>query len=316
MRQVMKTAVLVEASNFNIKTVSQPETPDDWLNIRVEACGICGSDLAIYDREPPIPRYWPGHEISGFLEGQPVVVNPLIKCGSCKHCLEGKETICANVKMISHHLPGGFAEYVKAPHSNVFPIKSNIEESTFVEPLASVIHALGVGGDLRGKFVRIVGAGSIGLLLIQLAQMHGADKVEGVGKYHFQNEKMKEFGSVQLGNPADITFVAAGGDGSALQKAVNETAAGGKIVILANVYKSRPLNLKWLIEHELTVVGSQRYIQKDFELAIKLIEDQKIDVRSLITHRFTLDQISLAYDAALNKRDSHAVKVIVLSEGQ
>lgn len=310
----MKAAVLVDASRFEVKDVVIPELPGEWLDVKVAACGICGSDTAIYARKPPIPRYWPGHEIAGYVGDVLVAINPLVACGFCDFCRSGRETICPNAKMISHHLPGGFAESVKVPSSNIVQIKTTVAEATFVEPLASALHTMKVAGDVKGKAVRVIGCGTVGLLLIQLARFFGAAEVEGIARHAHQAELAERSGSRRLTRAPHVTIVAAGGDGSALQTAVDETASGGRVVAIANVYKSKPLNLKWLVEHELTVSGSQRYTKEDFAHAVRLIEDGKVDVSGLITHRFPLDRISAAYDAAMDKDGAHSIKVIVMPE--
>ena len=90
----MQAAVLVGPAAFRLEDVDLPEQTVNWPQIRVAACGICGSDLAIYHRNPPIPKYWPGHEIAGYLDDQLVVVNPLLSCGTCEFCQNGRENVC------------------------------------------------------------------------------------------------------------------------------------------------------------------------------------------------------------------------------
>ncbi len=307
----MKAAVLVGPSTFDLRTVEIPNKIKDWVKVKVAACGICGSDLAIYDRSPPIPKFWPGHEISGYVGKETVVVNPLIACGTCNNCQTDRVTICQNTQMISNHLPGGFAEFVYAPPANVLPIGVGVKEATFVEPLACAQHAVSVAGDMGNKTVRIIGGGGIGLLILQLVRMNSVKQVELIARYNHQQDLANKLGSFKLNEPPNITIIAAGGDGSALQKAVDENIEGGKIIALGNIYHSRHLNLKWLVEHELSVIGSQRYTNKDFKKAIQLIEGGKVNVKELITHEFSLEDITTAYNVSLNKVTYRSIKVLV-----
>jgi len=312
----MNAAVLTGPSRFEIQQRKLPGCPEGWLRVRVAFCGICGSDLAIFDRDPPIPRYWPGHEIAGFVEDRLVVINPLLVCGRCRFCTSGRESVCSSAQMISHHLPGGFAEYIHVPRENVFPLDAEPAVTTLIEPIASCLHAIRVAGDLENQAVKIIGAGTVGLLLTQLCHLLGASQVETLGRYTSQKALADRFGSASLDSEAAVTFLAAGGDGSALQEAVDGAAIAGRIVTLANIYKSRPLNLKWLVEHELTLRGSQRYCKQNFLEAIRLVETGQLDLTPLVTHTFPLENIMEAYATAMNKEQCDSIKVLVSAAGE
>lgn len=303
--------MLTKPSTFKVADVMLPDSVSNWPRVRVAACGICGSDLGIYDRDPPIPKYWPGHEIAGFIDEKLVVVNPLISCGMCANCLNGETNICKNARMISHHLPGGFAEYVPVPAGNISQVHTTTERAVFVEPLASSLHMLNVAQLAEGHKVVIVGGGTIGLLLIQLAYQRGATSVKLIARYSYQDKLGAKFGSYGGNVEPDIVLVAAAGDGSALESAVNTAKPHGRVVVLGNIYQSRALNLKWLVEHELTVMGSHRYSATEFESAVKLIESCTVEVEQLVTHQFSLGDITSAYAAAKDKVNSESVKVLV-----
>jgi len=308
----MQVALLVKSSTFELADVGFPQLTQDWPQIRVGACGICGSDLAIYHRDPPIPKYWPGHEIAGYFEDQLVTVNPLLSCGHCEFCQSGRENICQNARMISHHLPGGFAEYLNVPQSNIRPIKASEEGAACVEPLASSLHMINMPTTVENQRVFIVGGGTIGLMLLQLAYWKEARAVKLFARHTIQSSLSSNWGSVQGNFVPDIVFVAAAGDGSALEFAIDSVKPGGQVVLIGNIYESRPLNLKWLVEHEIVVLGSQRYSQSDFELAAQLIESGRIEIDPLVTHRFDLTNIPTAYAVALNKAKYQSVKVLVI----
>lgn len=307
----MKAAVLVKPSTFQIQAVEFPAATSDWPEVRVSTCGICGSDLAIYHRDPPIPKYWPGHEIAGYLDDRLVVINPLISCGVCDLCKSNRENICQNALMISHHLPGGFAEFVRVPFNNIMPIESNVQAAVFTEPIASSLHMINTAPSLNNMNVMIIGGGTIGLILLQLAYWKKAKQVKLITRHLIQEKLVKKWGAVKNDIKPDVVFVAAAGDGFALEQAVNDVKPGGRVVLAANIYNSRAMNLKWLVEHEVTVLGSQRYKNSEFEVAITLIEKKIVDVDPLVTHRFGLDDISTAYSVALNKSEHQSVKVLI-----
>lgn len=307
----MKAAVLVKPSTFQIQDVEFPSATIGWPEVRISNCGICGSDLAIYHRDPPIPKYWPGHEISGYLDDRLVVINPLISCGVCEFCKSNRENICQSALMISHHLPGGFAEFVRAPFTNIMPIDSDEQTAAFTEPIASSLHMINTAPDLNNMNVMIIGGGTIGLILLQLAYWKKAKQVKLISRHLVQETLATKWGAVKNDFIPDVVFVAAAGDGSALEQGVNSVIPGGHVVLAANIYNSRAMNLKWLVEHEVTVLGSQRYKNSEFESAISLIERKIIDTNDLVTDRFGLDDISIAYSVALNKAEHQSVKVLI-----
>ncbi len=310
----MRAAVLVAPSTFELRQVEPPEFVNEpgWQAIDVAACGVCGSDLGIYDRNPPIPEYWPGHEIAGRSDGRLVVVNPLVECGTCSFCRDGRENLCASPRMISHHAPGGFAERVHAPERNVHPIAADPAHAACVEPIASSLHVLSVAGPLAGKRVAVLGASTIGLLLIQLARQAGAERVGLLARHDFQRELGASLGAedAEAFRP-EVTLVAAAGDGSGLQWAADHTETCGRVVLVGNIKDSRPLTLKWIVERELSVLGSQRYTRAEFAEAIRLVESRALDLDSLLTHRFPLEEISRAYEVAGRKAEHRSVKVLV-----
>ena len=307
----MKAAVLARPGGFELRDVEPPEEIKDWTEVQVAFCGVCGSDLAIYRRDPPIPKFWPGHEISGYRDEELVVVNPLLACGACEFCNAGDENCCPNARMVSHHVPGGFAERVYVPDSNLRPMRTSPERAALVEPVASSLHALGRAGDVAARSVLVIGGGTIGLLLVQLATLRGAARVALKARHEFQRERARGWGAVEADFRPDVILIAVGGDGEAFQYAIDEIAPRGSIVLIGNIYESRVLNLKQLTEHELRVSGSQRYTHAEFETAAQLIENEALDIDGMITRCFDLEQISDAYAAAADKAGAGSIKVLV-----
>lgn len=308
----MKTAVLTKPGNYQIIEQSPPELVTDYKKLDVLACGICGSDTAIYYKDPPIPLFWPGHEIAAACKGNTYAVNPVVTCGQCHFCVSGNENLCVNTKMISHHLPGGFAEHIYVPESNAIQIDAFYEEVALVEPIASSIHAINCSNPQKGDYVKVVGGGVIGLLALQILKSRGIENVNLVAKYKYQAEYAEKFGSTKLTENPNVIILAVGGDGTAFQHAINEVRPHGRVIMMGNIYSSIALNMKWLVEHEVSVVGSQRYLISEFQQAVEMIRAEKLNLEALITHRFLLKDISDAFNVALNKEKNKAIKVLVL----
>lgn len=311
----MKTAQIIKPGNFALLEEKAPEIVKDYKKLKVLACGVCGSDTAIYYKNPPIPIYWPGHEIAVGCDGQTCVVNPVITCNKCGNCKTSRENLCTSIKMISHHLPGGFAENIYVPESNIHKIDASPLNAVLVEPIASSLHAINRAYPTRDANVRIIGGGIIGLLILQILKMQGCKKLSLIAKYPFQQALADKYGSHDFTENPDIIILAVGGDGLAFQNAVDEIQPQGRIVMMGNIYESRPLNLKWLVEREVSVLGSQRYLKTEFLQAINIIESGFLELDSLITHQYPLEDISIAYEAALNKNKNKAVKVIIQPKG-
>jgi L-iditol 2-dehydrogenase len=324
---------------LEIRKVEASSLGEGELRVRVRACGICGSDLNIFRRDPPIPMFWGGHEISGVVEevgsgvdgarvGERVSVFPLIACKTCEMCKEGFPNICPNTLFISFNLAGGFAEYVTVPEANLFtlPEALGFDEASLIEPVACAFHAMGVAGSVEGKTVIVVGAGTIGLLTVVMAKRFGAAKVVVTGKYEHQRELALRLGAdvaiateadikveiSKAAGKADIVFETVGGyDSSTITDAIEILRPGGIIVLSGVHYKTPQMNLKNLTEKELQLRGTQRYKQEDFERAVAFAGDNSDALSTLITHKVCLDDIMKGFDIGFNKDKNKAVKVVV-----
>ncbi len=337
-----RAAVLGAPGTFEVKNVNIAALEPGSVLVKVAACGICGSDLNIYHRDPPIPMFWPGHEISGtvaevglgvedYKAGDRVTVSPLLPCGECAECLSGRENICSDCLFISFNLPGGFAEYLFVPETNIFKLPESVafEDAVLLEPLADVLHAFELAGGIEGRNLVVMGCGTFGLLVVSAATALGAGSVSAVGKHAFQRQLALSLGASSVFDPeddqlarkvleshngvkSDIVFETVGGyASSSITQAVELLLPGGTIMLSGVHYSTPEMNLKNLTEREITVKGTQRYKRDDFLSALALFEKGEINVEGLVTASFSLDHISEAYEAAMNKATSGAVKVVV-----
>jgi threonine dehydrogenase-like Zn-dependent dehydrogenase len=214
----MKALVLKEYGKFEIEEMPVPEYGDNEVLVRVKACSICGSDVHGMDgstgrRIPPIVM---GHEASGVIEkagknvkgfkpGDRVTFDSTIYCGECYFCKRGEVNLCDNRKVLGvscgdYRLHGAFAEYVTVPQHILYSIPENVtfERAAMVEPLSVAFHAITRSKVQLDCSAVVVGAGMIGLLIIQLLKINGCGKIIAVDMVQEKLELAKKFGATDV----------------------------------------------------------------------------------------------------------------------
>lgn len=187
----MRAARLLEPGRMAVVEVPKPVCGPGDLLVRVEACGICGSDRHMFRGE--YPTVWPvtlghefagiiedvGPEVTGFAAGERVTGDPNIACGQCGFCREGRPNLCVSLSAIGVQRDGGFAEYVLVPAGQAakLPAGLNPIHGAFTEPVSCCLHAVDVARIRKGGSVLVIGGGVIGLLLVQLAKLAGASMI-------------------------------------------------------------------------------------------------------------------------------------------
>ncbi len=188
----MKAAIFDGPHALCINEWATPVPGPGEVVVRNRAVGICAGDMYIWQGKNPYARYpvIGGHEIAGIVhaigdaepssdslsEGELVVVEPFIGCGACYACRSGKPNCCKSLQIIGVHQPGGYAEYVKAPAANIHKVPAGLSPlwASFAEPVAIGVQACRRGQVSRDDFVLVLGAGPIGLALIEVARARGA----------------------------------------------------------------------------------------------------------------------------------------------
>ena len=187
----MKALFLEDVGKLALRDIEKPVPKADELLIRIEACGICGTDRHLFLGEfPSKPPVTPGHEFVGVIEavgrdvtdfepGMRVTGDPNIACGHCAECQRGRVNLCANLQAIGIHRNGGFADYAVLPHkqAHLLPSSLNPLHGAFCEPLACCLHGVDLAKLKAGSSAIIIGGGVIGLLVVQLARLAGATDV-------------------------------------------------------------------------------------------------------------------------------------------
>jgi L-iditol 2-dehydrogenase len=314
----MKAAVLFEPGKMEIKEVPRPEPGPFDVIIENSMVGICGSDYSVFRGSLPaaLPIV-PGHEtvgriaalgseVSGLSLDQRVTIQPNFPCRSCKVCLAGHENICPQKVRLGGDVDGVFAEFVSAPASFVWPVPEKMKESVaaLTEPLAVAVHALRLSPPRPEDKVLVFGSGVIGLLVLQLAVLKGAE----VSAFDLVKEKspvVRELGGVALYHPDteiesleskfDLIYETSGA-ASALSQCLNFAAPKARIIVLG-LGAEYPLAATKIVRKELQVTGSMIYTD-EFQEALSLLEDERVKTESLVTEILPLTDLPKALESS------------------
>jgi L-gulonate 5-dehydrogenase len=283
----MQAAVFGAPFDLRLEAREQPRPGPGEALVRVDAAGLCAGDLYIYLGKNPYVSYprVGGHEIAGHVEalgpdtegpapGSRVVVEPFLGCGHCYPCRIGKPNCCANLRIIGAHQDGGFADYVIAPVEKLFAIPDGMSayKASFTEPVAIGVQACRRGQVSGDDTVLILGAGPIGLALVEVANARGA-KTYITDVLPERLETAARLGATPV--PAGEDFldrvlgltngegmpvvIEATGNAGVMEKTVDYVAAGGRIVIVGLVKKGTGVTFPGLdfTRKEMTIVGSR-----------------------------------------------------------
>ena len=345
---VMKALVLFGPGDYRVCQRERPECPDKGLLVKVLACGLCGSDLRTLKsghRNITYPRII-GHEIAGVVEetgrnyegewqtGDPISVGPMVYCGTCIFCRQGRHELCANSREIAQQWDGGFAEYVALPEQALrFGSISKTPENlpphlaTLSEPASSCIHAQMKACVSLGDSVVIFGCGPIGCLHVVLARAGGARKIIVADISDARLELCKQFHPDVLINssvedPRDIILKETGGMGASVVITANPVGQtqvlameiaqkGGRVVFFGGLphNDSKPGIDTNLIHYKgLQVIGISTFNLEHYRLALEALASGIIPAAKIVTHVMPLDDIGEAVALA---RDGKALKVVL-----
>jgi 2-desacetyl-2-hydroxyethyl bacteriochlorophyllide A dehydrogenase len=310
----MKTLVCQSPGNLEFINSQQPELKKGHALLRIHRIGICGTDLHAYEGTQPYftyPRIL-GHELAaelvdaddatGFEIGELVTIMPYFNCGNCIACRSGKPNCCVHMQVCGVHTDGGMREFLSVPsYSLLHGHGLGADELALTEPLAIGAHAVSRAAIQQGEWALVVGAGPIGLGIIALAAIAGANLI-----VLDVNESRLSFCRNQL--PVKHTINAAGADVTALLKeytggdmptvvidatgnlnAINNAfqylAHGGRYVLVGLQKDDILVNHPEFHKREATLMSSRNAVKKDFEFVIDCIKDQRIKPLNFITHR-------------------------------
>lgn len=323
----MKTAALVDVGQVEVQERDQPTPADGELLVQVEACGVCKTDYHMYHGTFPVTTPLVlGHESAGvvvesasphFDTGERVALNPTVPCNTCSACKAGRTNLCENNTSLGGAgdtiRDGAFAEYIAVPATNVEPI-GDLETgvAALAEPLACCIHGVDRAGVESGDSAALIGAGPIGLLILQTLRNRGVSDIV-VSEPDPQRRRLAaELGADQCVNPeeGDLTdtvqrrsggvdiAIEAVGSTATIEQAEALTARGGVTLVFGVPPQDEAISLFPfdLFFEERSVVGAFSLTQRSFERAVALLRGGRIDADPLITHHLGLGELPEAFD--------------------
>ncbi len=330
----MKAIIYEGPNSISVKEVSMPNVPEGWALVKVNCCGICGTDLNIYGGGHPraTAPLIQGHEFSGVLQqntkkfkkGTRVTAYPLLSCGECQPCQSGNEHVCNTLKLLGIDCDGGFAEYVAVPEEKLFALPDNISDElgALIEPIAVAVHAIRETGYVSGDNAIVIGAGTIGIATAITLRNFGSNDVVIAETDESRANLAKDLGFKVI-NPivTDLhtfgqEYCSAGGfdwvyDCAGVQPIANVlldlVKVRGHIVIIASYKKPAELPLFKGMAKEIDIRFCRVYRMKDFDIAIKIANDPAY--KKIITNVIEPDLAQKGYDLLFTK-GTGAIKVM------
>jgi NADPH2:quinone reductase len=322
-----------------------PDPQPDELVIRVEACGICGTDLHLIDGDSPLARYplVPGHEFAGEVValgsnlvkqngktsikiGSRVAADPSLPCGYCESCRVGQENLCLDYAAVGVTTNGACAEYVRVPASKVYvlPDTLSLREAALIEPLSCAVHGMHSLNPKSGDTFLIVGAGTMGQLLLQLVLRGGASRIAMVDMNVQRLTLAEQLGATRtytsieqalMDEPRGFNCVIdATGVAKAIEQAFLAVKRGGKFMMFGVAPHEARVSLSpfRIYNEEITIVGSMAVLFS-FQPALDLISAGVINTKAMLTTALPLSEYLQALSMV---RRGEGVKTLVLPNAQ
>ena len=314
----MKTLLMTEYKKLTVAEQEAPKAGPGEVLIRVEACGICGSDVHGYDgstgrRLPPIVM---GHEAAGviaavgagvtkFAVGERVTFDSTVYCGACDYCRRGEVNLCDRREVVGVSTPdfrraGAFAEYIAVPERIVYrlPDAMAFPEAAMLEAVSVALHGVAVSGDVKGKTALVIGAGMIGLLTMQAARAAGCARVLISDIDETRLKLARELGADaalllagdalvaevqrQTGGAGVDLVLEAVGRNETVQAAMDAVRKGGTVTLIGNITPQVTLPLQKVVSRQIRLQGSAAS-SGEYPQAIELVASGSIKVKPLIT---------------------------------
>jgi L-iditol 2-dehydrogenase len=301
--------------------------------VRVKAVGVCGSDLHWFSEgeigdaklEHPLVL---GHEFAGETEdGQRMAVDPAMPCGHCEFCERGHPNLCENMLFAGHgKTDGALREYASYPPRCLFPLPDSLSfaDGAMLEPLGVAIHAVDLGKLRAGMSVGVFGCGPIGLLIIQMARLSGASNILATDVLPHRVEAARRFGADQAilaeagreldairtatnGRGVDVAFEAAG-EQEAVDVSIAAVLPGGKVILVGIPSDDNTSFRASTARRKGLTIKLVRRMKHTYPRAIELVLKRLVDVRSIITHRFPLEEAREAFRVAERRE---GLKIII-----
>lgn len=293
----MRALVYTSPHRVELRDMPAPEPGGGEFAVRIEAAGICGSDMHAYlghdERRPP-PLIL-GHEAAGVIlsgprQGARVTINPLVTCGACAYCRSGRDNLCPERQIISMPpRPGAFAEQTVLPDRNLLALPDDLsfEKAAMTEPLACGWHAARLAGealsqDLREAPVLVIGGGAIGLAAALGLRARGAERIAIAEKNGERRRALREaerFEILESADAAEAGFplvIDAHGDSLSRAAASRLAAPGGVIVHIGLAAREGGLDARRVTLQEIAFIGAYTYTAEDFRQTLAAMADDRL----------------------------------------
>ena len=341
----MKALVLSAYEQMAVEEVPSPVAVGDEVLVRVEACGICGSDVHGYDgtsgrRIPPIVM---GHEaagiiaaigsdVKGYVVGDRVTFDSTVYCGHCEYCLRGEVNLCDNRQVVGvscgdYRRAGAFAELVRVPQRILYKLPESLSfaEAAMLEAVSVALHAVRVTQLRGGEQALVIGAGMIGLLTLQAAKAAGCAQVmvADVDATRLELAKASGADAVLLasgaellqavmektdGRGVDVVFEAVGRN-ETVSSAIDVVRKGGTVTLIGNITPEVKLPLQKVVSREIRLQGTAASAG-EYPQAMELMMSGAIDVKPLITAVAPLGD-GPQWFARLHAREPNLMKIVL-----
>ena len=342
----MKTIILEKPGQFIWTDTSPPDAPDPGeALVRVKRVGICGTDLHAYRGRQPyftyprilghelgvevvevVPEDSPSNSGNEIKKGDLCAVEPYMNCGNCLPCRADKSNCCTKLNLIGVHSDGGMRELIKVPINKLHKSSNlSLEQLALVETLGIGAHAVDRGGIQKGETILVIGAGPIGLAVIQFAKLAGAriilmeinqDRI-AFSKEQFQVEHIVDASKDPLEQLADllgddlpIAVFDATGNPQSMMAAFIYVASGGRFILVSLVKADITFYDPEFHRREMTLLSTRNSTGKDFRRIIELMESKEVDTQPWITHRTPFDGMIGEFESWLEP-ETGVVKAMV-----
>jgi 2-desacetyl-2-hydroxyethyl bacteriochlorophyllide A dehydrogenase len=334
----MKTIQCTIPGTLQMTERSMPAAEPGTTILRIKRIGVCGTDLHAFEGTQPYfnyPRVL-GHELAaevvetdaiGFRAGDAVTIMPYFSCGVCVACRQGKTNCCVQLRVAGVHVDGGMKEYMAVPSSSLVRSEGlNLDELAIVEPLAIGAHGVRRAGIKDGEFVLVIGAGPIGLGLMEMSRIAGARVIAMEANQHRRDfcktipgiEAVIHAGDTDVkdqlmqltGQDMPAVVMDATGSLNAINKGFEYLAHGGRYVLVGLQKGMIQVNHPEFHKREATLMSSRNATREDFEHVIHTIKENKIRPQAYITHRLDFDAVPARFPELLDPA-GNVIKAVI-----
>jgi (R,R)-butanediol dehydrogenase / meso-butanediol dehydrogenase / diacetyl reductase len=309
----MRASALTEAGGFEVVQLDDPSPGPGELVLRVEACGICGSDLKSYKRFPASAVLGHefcgevvalGHGVEGWRIGQFAASLPLRSCGRCRWCFDGEPGHCEKIDPLGlGGSQGAFAEYVRVAAATSVSVRKELGAyGALVEPLAVGLHAVAAAGLRPEDRVLVIGGGNVGAAVTTWARRFGAGEIIVSDPSPFRRESASAFGATSIHDPGggapeglfDVVFECVGMPGL-VQKAFDAATVHGRVVVAGVCLGLDQTSHIPAVMKEVQVSYAVYYRIQEFASAARLLNSGSLDPTNFVSRTVGLDAIGQAF---------------------